>query len=755
MLAGEVIQAGRGYSVAVPPFDFETYSEAGFKWNPIRNKWDDPDGAPQNKRGLPVVGRRAYIKHPSFEVLSLAWDLLDGKGPRHWKPSRGMPPWKDDLNGWFHPDELLRYVARRGMLEAWNSGFEFDVWNEYCVPQWGWPPLVLEQTRCAMAKARVSAYPGKLAESGKVLRLTNQKDADGDRLLKLFSVPRNPTKTNSNRRLLPEDLPEEAKKLYAYNRQDIVSEAEASARVPDQSPEELEIWLTDQKINLRGIQVDLVGVDNCIAIVEQAHAKYNAELKELTGGAVAEASELPKIKEWARTQGAYFDSLREEILEELLADRSKLPPKVYRALEIRQLIGSASVKKLYAFRLQNVNGRLYDLYGYFVARTGRWAGNGPQPQNLPKGIFKTLAEVERALQLISYRSLELIEFSYPGHSALDIVSSCLRGLLIAAPGMEFICSDYSAIEGVVTAALAGEEWRLEVFRTHGLNYEASAAATTGVQFEEFVEHRLSTGGVLQPDGSINGGKHHPLRNQIGKYTELACGFGGWVGAMVRFGADEFLDEKQMKDAILAWRKASPMIVNLWGGQRVEVAPWTYKPLLHGLEGAAISAIENAGIAFGYRGIIYQMSVTDDILYCRVPSGGFLTYHRPRLEPSTRQYASPWEREVSFEGWNNDSKKGPIGWIRMMWYGGLGTENVVQKEARAVHANGLVNLERANYRVVLHSHDEPCGEVPMGWGDITEFESLMTKIVHTPGTFCYGWPIKAKGGWRGPRYGKFD
>jgi DNA polymerase len=127
----------------------------------------------------------------------------------------------------------------------------------------------------------------------------------------------------------------------------------------------------------------------------------------------------------------------------------------------------------------------------------------------------------------------------------------------------------------------------------------------------------------------------------------------------------------------------------------------------------------------------------------VPSGGYLTYHRPRLSPAKQSWRPPWEESISYEGDNKNPKMGPIGWIRMDLYGGKQMENIVQKEARAIHADGLVNLDRAGYRPVLHSHDEPCGE------------AHMTRIARTPGTFCYGWPIKAKGGWRGPRYGKFE
>lgn len=745
--AGQQFRVGYGVTTVMPDMDFETACAAGFHWDEKAQKWTGLPGAAKNKRGLEVVGRRNYVKHPTFRVLRLAYDLKDGRGKRHWFPWYGIPP-----------QDLLDHIRNGGLIEAWNAGFEFDVWNEYCVPTFGWPPLPLHQLRCAMAKARAHAGPGKLERFGQAFHLTYPKMKEGAALLKKFSEPRNPTKSNPKLWVMPEDDPVAFAQLGDYNDRDILTEAEASLRTPDLSPEELEIWLTDQVVNLRGIQVDLVGLDNCITIVEQAYEKYNAELCRITNGAVTAASEVPSLKEWLAHRGVHMEKMDEDAVEEMLKRMHKdghSHTAEYRALEIRALLGSASIKKLFSIRHQHHLGRLYDLYSYFAARTGRWTGNGPQPQNLPSGIFHTLEEVERALGIISHRMLELVEIEYPGHSALEIVSSVLRGLLIAAPGHEFICSDYSAIEGVVSAAIAGEEWRLEVFRTHGMIYEASAAKMAKIPFDEFVKHRLDTGGkATYRDGKlidIQGGKHHPLRKKLGKFGELGSGFGGWIGAWKGFGADEYLTDAEIKDALLAWRKESPHIVECWGGQKREVGYRQYEPCLYGLEGAAIAAVQWRGKAFGYRGITYQMSDVDDVLYCRTLSGGYLTYHRPRLEPAKRDWAQPWELALSYEGDNKNPKMGPIGWVRMGLYGGKQFENVVQKEARAIQAHAMVNLERAQYRPVIHSHDEICGEVRIGWGSIEEFERIASD---KPG-FARSWPIRMKGGWRGPRYGKFE
>ena len=756
---GQFFAVGLGRSTVLADLDFETRSAAGYRYDKDARRWSRIRGA--NQKGIPVC-LRAYVEHASFGLLSLAYDLKDGRGPRRWKP--GDAP----------PLDLFDHVKAGEILEAHNSEFEWNVWTYHCVPVLGWPalPFGLRQLRCSMAKARAHAYPGALAKLGDVLDIAHKKLADGDRLIKKFSVPRNPTKDNSALWNYPEDHPEDAAKLYEYNERDIAAEAEASLRIPDLSPFEREVWLLDQKINDRGILVDVAAVENCIAIVEQCHEKYNAELFRITGGAVAESSELPALQKWLAGQGVPMLDMTDDSVQAMLQRLQDYAQEnggeigdfryPYRALEIRAALGSASVKKLFAMQAQrSPDDRLRGLYGYYGSRTGRWTGNGPQPQNLYKGKFKTIEEIELCLSRIATRTLELVEYYYG--DALEAVNSCLRSLFIAKPGHVFISSDYSAIEGVVTAAIAGEEWALEVFRTHGMIYEATAAMITGIPFDDFVKHRLDTGGraeyVSGKLAGIIGGKHHPMRNKVGKYGVLASGFGGWVGAWKAFGADEYLSDEEIKAAILAWREKSPNTVETWGGQSRDAFDWDKvpRPELFGLEGAAIQAVQNPGQAYygnKAQNVIFQ--VVGDVLYCRCPGGGLLTYHNPRLAQSTRPYAQPWDLELSFMGYNTNQKKGPIGWIRMKLYGGLLMENIVQHVARYILAFGMLSLEAADYAIVMHTHDEVVAEVPIAWVEAGthSVEGLEAILADLPPD-CRGWPIRAKGGWKGPRYGKFD
>lgn len=746
--SGTQLVAGMGLATVLADMDFETYSEAGHCWNDGLQKWECLPGASQGKKGLGVVGAAVYAEHPTTEVISFYYDLKDGRRRRFWRP--GMVP----------PVDLFAFIRAGGLIEAWNVGFERWIWEKVCVPKYGWPPIPHAQYRCAMAKSRAHALPGALGKAGEVLNLANQKDKEGDRLLKKFSVPRNPTKTDKRRRITPIEDAVDGPKLYGYNERDIVAEAEASSRLPDLEGEELEFWLADQAINWRGVQIDVEGVRDCIAVIEAAHEQYNGELYRLTSGEVARASELAKLQAWFAKYGLHFASLDEEHIDEALK-RTDLPAWARRALEIRQAVGSAAVKKVFAMNLQATRaGRLHDLFSYHAARTGRATGNGPQPTNLPNsgppvmlcgcgrhfGVHLSVCPwcnvpqppgknpvewgapaVVDALLVIASRSLQLVEHYFG--DAMPAVSGCLRGLFIAAPDCDLLCSDYSAIEAVVLAEVAGEEWRREVFRTHGKIYEMSASKITGIPFEDFLEHKKQTG------------QHHPMRKKVGKVAELASGYQGWVGAWKAFGADEFFTDDEMKQAILAWRAASPAIVEFWGGQRRKT-PAGWVPEMYGVEGMFVSAVINPGTTYTFRG--FEFTYRGDVLYLKLLSGRYLTYHRPRLRASDRGGLA-----ISYEGNNTNPKNGPVGFIRMDTWGGRLTENIVQAVARDILRHAIVNLERAGYGVVLHVYDEIVAEVRKGWGSVEEFERIMA----TMPAWCAAWPIKAAGGWRGARYRK--
>lgn len=740
---------GLGVSTSLPDMDFETYSEAGYEWDERANKWRKLNLS--GPAGLPATGAPVYAEHISCEVLQLSYNLKDGRGPQLWVP--GCPP----------PQDLFDHLARGGLIEAHNAGFEQHVWQHVCVAKMDWPALPPEQVRCSKAKCRAWSLPGGLDDAAKVLQLPERKNSDGTRLLNKFSKPRNPTKADKRLRSLPQDDPIDGPKLYEYGLQDIVVESALSERVPDLTPQELAVWQLDQKINRRGVHIDLETVDAMIMVYEAECLRLNAELQQITGGAITSASQVTAIAGHLTAMGVYTDSLDADAVDALL--KRDLPPVARRILEIRQSVGSSNIKKLYAFRLRtSSDSRLRDMFEYYGAATGRWAGRGVQPQNMasagPDVVRATCCGAIRSAHLpacpyctIGDPASEPAEW---GAEAMESVirdvkawtvydnwpdpvaamTGCLRGLFTAAPGHTLISSDFSAIEAVVLACMAGEQWRIDVFKTHGKIYEMSASKISGVPFDEFMRHKKDTG------------QHHPLRKTIGKVAELASGYAGWIGAWKAFGADAFMSEPEIKAAILRWRAESPRIVEFWGGQWYQPNPekWHFEPLLFGLEGAAVSAVMQPGSWFKAGPTLW--GVVDDALYCQLPSGRFLTYHRPRLDQTTDQRGLlVWQ--LSYEGYNSDSSKGPVGWMRRSTYGGKLCENVVQAVARDILANSLLNLEAAGYHIVMHIHDEVVAEVPEGFGSIEELERIMS----TMPAWCADWPIKAAGGWQGLRYRK--
>lgn len=778
--AGSLIKTTLHHSEVLPSMDFEAYSEAGYYFESQhphgdvlqengKTKWIPPykvkGVGPQGKGGLPVVGTPVYAEHPTTEILSLCYDLKDGRGRRRWLP--GFPS----------PRDLLDHIARGGLIEAHNVTFEWYIWNLVAVRKLGWPPLPLSQCRCSKAKAKRHSLPGALNPLARVLG-TTEKDKAGHNLLRKLSVPQTPTKGRAAHRWTPRTAWGDFAALYNYNDGDIVAEDHASARIPDLTPYEFEVWQMDQTINARGVHVDVSTLDAALAILDQASAKYNDELRQLTGGAVETVSQNKRFIEWVQSRGVFTRSLDADNRKELLG--RDLPPDVRRALEIAELIMSANVKKLRTLKLQvSSDGRLRDQYVYCGAdRTGRWSAGGVQLQNitakgpktarcescekifgrgghLPKHATSgdprcprcgswlwhelpewTIEAVEQAIDDIGYRDLDYIERIWG--APVDVLCGCLRGLFTARPGHKLVCCDFSAIEAVAAACLARCHWRIEVFATHGKIYEASAAKATGIPFEEILAYKKQTG------------MHHPARKGVGKIRELAGGYGGWINAWKNFGADEYFeDDEAIKQDVLKWREESPEIVEMWGGQYRWCGPgkWDYAPDMHGLEGAAIQAILNPGTCYSVHDITY--GVADDILFCRLPSGRFLHYHRPRLHDVPDKLNRGPSLQITFEGYNSNPQKGPVGWGRWETFGGRLFENVVQAVSCDIQAEALLRLEKAGYPIVMHTHDEGTAEVP---DDPAYNVPAMAAIMSERPAWAAWWPLKAAG-WEHFRYQK--
>lgn len=745
---GEVIKVEDIFdSTVLADFDFETYSSAGMYFDPLKGRWVQPKYCSGTKKGISVITTQAYAEHPSTEVLILKYNLKDGFGTYEW--SFGDPP----------PQKLFDHIAAGKLIEAWNVMFEERIWNEVCVKKYGWPVLPVKQLRCAMAKSRAFCYPGALAKAGPAAGLSDDllKDKEGTRLLNKFSVPRNPTKADvSLRNHVDFLIDEDSKKLAAYCEQDLVTEEAMSIRTPDLNELELAYWQMDQECNRVGVKLDTESIDAALKILDEEYAEAAEEIAQITNGVVTSFTQIQKIKAWLWVKDVKVGSVDASTVDELL-QRSNLPDEVRRVLELRSAYGSAAVKKLYAMKVQqSAAGRATDMFIYHSARTGRDAGAGIQPQNMPNSgpevrqcphckSYTTYPDFCRGCSAVAIRDVQPEEWSpeaaefalkvlrdgtikYFFSSITEVLSGCLRGLFISDPGHDFVGSDYSSIEAVVAACLTGCHWRIETFRNGGDIYLASISQITGTSIEEYAKYKQETG------------QHHPDRKK-GKVAELASGYQGWMGAWKQFGADAFFNsDDELVAAIKAWRKASPEIVRAWGGQ-----PNQWRDEYYGLEGNFILAHQNEGQHFTPLPGITYMGWRGKV-YCFLPSGRAITYHDVQLSPN---YDRPGQMRITFMGYNTNPKMGAIGWTRMDTYGGKLFENVVQGTARDIMAYAAVNLHQRGYKIMLRVHDELITQVPEGWGSVEEMEQIGGMLP----AFASNWPVKMSGGWRDKRFRK--
>lgn len=764
----------------IPTIDGELYSEAGFVWTGPSEKyplgrWVPPPGA--KTPGLGAVGAPAYCEHPSTEVLTVSYDLVDGRGIRRWKPGESLP--------W---DLMNHLTDPTAPIEAHNALFE-RLWVEkVAARRYGWPVPDPSKWRCSMATALVAQRPAALANLGDVLGLTEKKDKEGDRLIKKFCVPQQPIvglidkRTGAvkrpdqpARRIYPHDDPEDFEKLRAYCDQDVRTEMAAMERLPPLSDRELEAWQFTMAQNHLGLGVDREGLRSCIAILNQVLDRYGQECRDLTG---LEITQLEKLKGWLAAYGIHTNSLDAEHLAELL-ERPDITGIPRRVLELRERTGSASVKKTLAIESQcSADNRLRDIVVHHGTRPGRPTGQGPQPLNLPKagpklswcqckrpsipsptcpwcGEIQPPAPrtawqsdmVDHVLEIMGYGSLDLVEQFYG--DAMTAIQGCVRGLFVAGPGRQLVSTDYSSLQAVVLACLAGEQWRIDAFKRNDPIYLLGASKITGRPLAEYLAYFEQHG------------DHHPDRQKIGKVSELACGFQGWIGSYRAFGSDE--EDSVIRSQILAWRDASPAIVEMWGGQH-RGPPWRRERAeLYGLEGMFIAAVQNPGQYFDYRGIGFTYDPATDCLEMLLPPcDGHrrpLRYHEPRLTPSAR---NPDELAISYMTWNTNTNYGARGWVRMPTWGGRLTENAVMGVEVDIQRYGAKLMAAAGYPIVLAVYDENVAEIPigkpltLGLPPVEGLDPYVQEIEHLLAIMppeLADWPIRASGGWRGHRYRK--
>lgn len=610
------------------------------------------------------TGAFKYAEAPDFEILLLAcaWD----DGPVQVIDMTDREPVTDERTA-AKAAALASVVA--GITDpdtvkvAHNSAFE-----RACLTRYLGRDLPPEEWEDTMILAAMNGLPLSLDAAGAALELRDQKIREGTALISYFCKPCKPTFANGGRtRNLPEHAPDKWERFKAYCKRDVEVEQAIYRRLRSFPVTDFErkVWALDARINERGVRIDTGLVAAAIAQNEAFTTRRMAEMRRLTG--LENPNSVAQLKDWLETAGMSADSLNKAAVLEL-KDKAT-DPTTRRVLELRQQLGKTSVTKYEAMQSAVcADGRVRGLLQYYGAgRTGRWAGRLVQVQNLPQNHLAGLGLVR---ELVRERDLETLELCFD--SVPDVLSQLIRTAFVAGEGNIFHVADYSAIEARVIAYLAGEKWRLDVFRSGGDIYCSSASAMFRVPV---VKH------------GVNG----HLR-QKGKIAELACGYGGGVGALRAFGADKMgLTEEEMQDIVTQWRAASPAIPRFW----------------RDAESAAVRAINNPGRTTTVPcGVKYRRD--GDALRCRLPSGRILSYWDAKLDT---------DGSICFMGQNQTTRR----WEKTGTWGGKLVENIVQAYARDCLAVAMVRLAEEGWKICFHVHDEVIVEAPIGtsWEQVAE------------------------------------
>lgn len=610
------------------------------------------------------TGAFKYAEAPDFEILLLAcaWD----DGPVQVIDMTGREPVTDERTA-AKAAALASVVA--GITDpdtvkvAHNSAFE-----RACLTRYLGRDLPPEEWEDTMILAAMNGLPLSLDAAGAALELRDQKIREGTALISYFCKPCKPTIANGGRtRNRPEHAPDKWERFKAYCKRDVEVEQAIYRRLRSFPVTDFErkVWALDARINERGVRIDTGLVAAAIAQNEAFTTRRMAEMRRLTG--LENPNSVAQLKDWLETAGMSADSLNKAAVLEL-KDKAT-DPTTRRVLELRQQLGKTSVTKYEAMQSAVcADGRVRGLLQYYGAgRTGRWAGRLVQVQNLPQNHLAGLGLVR---ELVRERDLETLELCFD--SVPDVLSQLIRTAFVAGEGNIFHVADYSAIEARVIAYLAGEKWRMDVFRSGGDIYCSSASAMFRVPV---VKH------------GVNG----HLR-QKGKIAELACGYGGGVGALRAFGADKMgLTEEEMQDIVTQWRAASPAIPRFW----------------RDAESAAVRAINNPGRTTTVPcGVKYRRD--GDALRCRLPSGRILSYWDAKLDT---------DGSICFMGQNQTTRR----WEKTGTWGGKLVENIVQAYARDCLAVAMVRLAEEGWKICFHVHDEVIVEAPIGtsWEQVAE------------------------------------
>lgn len=617
-------------------------------------------------------GVYAYTTSPKFKILLFAYSFDDNEVKVI-----------DLASGETLPNEIIVALEDEDIIKtAFNANFE-----RVCLSKFLNKILSAKSWRCTAVQAASLGLPLSLDGVAQVLGLQKQKMKEGKDLIRYFSMPCKPTKSNGERtRNYPHHSLERWEVFKKYCAQDVEVE-KAIRKKLERYPiinSEQEIYVLDQEINDRGVLIDTKLVEKAIECDNIHKEDTYAEAKKLTG--LENPNSVIQLKQWLLKNGVEVESLSKKSVSDLAKDSEE---NVQRLLNLRAQLSKTSVKKYEAIeRALCPDKRVRGLLQFYGAnRTGRWAGRLVQVQNLPQNHLKDLTLARNLVKEGQFETLDILFDNVP-----QVLSELIRTAFIPKENNRFIVVDFSAIEARVIAWLAGEKWRIDVFNSHGKIYEASASEMFKVPIEEIT-------------------KTSPLR-QKGKISELALGYGGSVGALTAMGALEMgVLEEELQGLVATWRGANPHITKLW---------WE-------IDKAAIKVVKEKGCeVVGKIKIYYERG----ILFITLPSGRNLSYIKPRLE------TNKFGREgITYEGIGATKK-----WERIETYGPKLVENIVQATARDLLAEAMINVDKKGYEIVMHVHDEIIVETPVGKGSLKEVCDVMAIAPE----WAKGLPLRADG-----------
>lgn len=679
----------------------------------------------------------AFKKHGEAKVYFLRYEQINTP----WKklPIELRKLWRSWINGGFE-------------FSAHNAFFETCIYKNILVARYGWPDIPFEQFRCTAAKAAACALPRNLEGAGEAMRLRTQKDKDG--YVAMMATCK-PTKhwnawakacieVKAGKRVGPkkqllaksppppkfltyEASPETWETLYRYCKIDVLAEEQLDDALPDLIPSEQEIWFLNQRLNWRGLGVDIPTVQKIVDIMAIESRKKLKELDTLTMGLVTKPGARRSILEFLALEDINLPDIRAKTIEDVLKE-GKLGPDMKRLLEIRQQLSKTSTKKYQGFLDRAMHdARIRDILLYHGAGTGRDTGTGVQPHNFPRGAIKVdknrpYAAVDNVIKY-AHEDLSLL---YGGSLAI-VFSSILRNMLVPSPGCELYVADFSKIEVAVLWWIADNAPGLKILNSGKDPYKYMAAANTGKDYDD-----------ISDEGD---------ERQLGKAQVLGCGFRmGWE----KFQATAYdqyrlkLTDEQSFDAVKSYREANEAVVSLW----------------RAVGDASIDAVENPGTRFKAGKCTFF--VENGFLWIRLPSGRRLAYKEPRIAWRVREFTkleecpktgkkirvthtSKPKETLEFMGLDKSKKR--IGLERT--FDGRLVENIVQAIARDLMMPAMVRLEKAKYIPLLMVHDEGICEKKKGRGSVKEFTEILCQ---RPRWADKKLPISAKG-WVGPRYRK--